>query len=124
MTPLGPRFRGDERRRGLQKGAQERVVMRGRAPSLLDLPDRPPEYEDVGRLCSWENLFPENALTRSRYERVLIRAIAGRPLRIGGQWYRPVGMRGWSAVVFAPESGPGGRTTVPIDLLIARLDRW
>ena len=99
-------------------------VMRGRAPSLLDLPDRPPEYEDVGRLCSWENLFPENALTRSRYERVLIRAIAGRPLRIGGQWYRPVGMRGWSAVVFAPESGPGGRTTVPIDLLIARLDRW
>ncbi|HEX7239030.1 MAG TPA: hypothetical protein VF263_02090, partial [Longimicrobiaceae bacterium] len=33
-------------------------VMRGRAPSLLDLDDRPPEYEDVGRLCTWDNLFP------------------------------------------------------------------
>jgi hypothetical protein len=38
-------------------------VMRGRAPSLLDLDDRPPEYEDVGRLCTWDNLFPEHELT-------------------------------------------------------------
>jgi hypothetical protein len=98
-------------------------VMRGRAPSLLDLPERPAEYDDVGRLCSWDNLFPESALSRSRYERVLIRAIAGRPLRIRGRWHVPVGMRGWSAVVFRAERG-GQTRTVPIDALIAHLEAW
>jgi hypothetical protein len=52
-------------------------VIRGRAPSLLDLPERPEEYDDVGRLCTWDELFPTNELSRSRYERVLIRAISG-----------------------------------------------
>jgi hypothetical protein len=98
-------------------------VMAGRAPSLLDLRDRPEEYEDVGRLCRWDNLFPDRALSRSRYEQVLIRAIAGRRLRMGGRWYRPVGMRGWSAVVFRPEGSPGTRT-LPIDELVGRLGDW
>jgi hypothetical protein len=57
-------------------------VMRGRAPSLLDLSDRPPEYEDVGRLCDWDDLFPPEELARSRYERVIIHAIAGHRLRV------------------------------------------
>jgi hypothetical protein len=64
-------------------------VMRGRAPSLLDLDDRPPEYEDVGRLCNWNDLFPPSELERSRYERILIHAIAGRRLRMAGAWYTP-----------------------------------
>ena len=34
------------------------AVMRGRAPSLLELLDRPAAYEDVGRLCRWDDLFP------------------------------------------------------------------
>jgi hypothetical protein len=29
------------------------AILRGRAPSLLELPDRPRAYEDVGRLCRW-----------------------------------------------------------------------
>lgn len=98
-------------------------VIRGRAPSLLDLPDRPDEYDDVGRLCTWDNLFPEERLSRSRYERVLIRAISGRKLMMAGAWYRPVGMRGWSAVVFRRE-GSRVPTTIPIDALIAHLDDW
>lgn len=98
-------------------------VMRGRAPSLLDLPDRPQEYEDVGRLCAWDNLFPEHKLSRSRYERVLIRAISGRRLRMAGSWYRPVGMRGWSAVVFKRE-GASVPTTIPVDSLIEHLENW
>src|SRR5688572_17161981 len=69
-------------------------VMRGRAPSLLDLEDRPPEYEDVGRLCTWENLFPEHELSRSRYEQVLIRAIGGQVLTMNGARYVPAKMRG------------------------------
>lgn len=98
-------------------------VMSGRAPSLLDLPDRPEEYDDVGRLCRWDNLFPEGALSRSRYERVLIRAISGTRLNMNGRWYRPVGMRGWSAVVFRQE-GTGARVTIPVDVLVSHLDRW
>ncbi len=98
-------------------------VIRGRAPSLLDLPDRPAEYEDVGRLCTWDNLFPERALSRSRYERVLIRAISGRPLRLDGQWLVPVGMRGWSTVIFRAERS-GQRRMIPIDALVMQLDRW
>jgi hypothetical protein len=29
------------------------AILRGRSPSLLELPDRPGAYEDVGRLCRW-----------------------------------------------------------------------
>ena len=98
-------------------------VIRGRSPSLLELDDRPEEYEDVGRLCAWDELFPPAQMNRSRYERVLIRAISGRRLRVDGRMLRPVGMRGWSAVVFE-EEGHGGRRTIAIDDLVDHLDRW
>ena len=29
------------------------AIVSGRAPSMLELPDRPAAYEDVGRLCAW-----------------------------------------------------------------------
>jgi hypothetical protein len=99
------------------------AVLRGRSPSLLELHDRPAEYEDVGRLCRWGNLFPERVLGRSRYERVLMRAISGRPLRLDDRWYTPVGMEGWSTVVFRRD-GDGSRRSVPIDLLLERLGEW
>ena len=99
-----------------------RRVLRGEAPSLLDLPDRPEAYEDVGRLCLWDNLFPERVLRRSRYERVLIRAIAGIPLRLGGQRLTPVGLHGWAEVVFRADDG--GRHAFTIDYLLDHLDRW
>ena len=98
-------------------------VMRGRAPSLLDLPDRPPEYEDVGRLCEWGDLFPAAELRRSRYERVLTHAIAGHRLRLNGAWLRPIGMRGWSEVVFRKE-GERSHRFYSIDFLLAHLDAW
>jgi hypothetical protein len=98
-------------------------VIRGRSPSLLELEDRPDEYEDVGRLCVWDELFPPAQLERSRYERVLIRAISGQTLRLGSRSLRPVGMRGWSAVVFR-DVADGRREVVPIDNLIRHLDRW
>lgn len=97
-------------------------VMRGHAPSLLDLRDRPPEYGDVGRLCTWENLFPERILSRSLYERVLIRAISGRHLSIRGRRFRPVGMSGWSHVIFRDDAGD--RRTFSIDFLIGHLRDW
>lgn len=98
-------------------------VMRGRAPSLLDLNDRPAAYEDVGRLCKWDELFPPAHLSRSRYERVLIRAISGDRLRLHGRWYRPIGMRGWSQVVFRPE-GENRKAYFSIDTLLNHLGDW
>ena len=98
-------------------------VMRGRAPSLLDLDDRPEEYEDVGRLCTWDNLFPESELSRSRYERVLIRAISGQRLTMQGQRFRPTGMRGWSQVIFRREDD-NSKHVFSIDYLIDHLRDW
>ncbi|HEV7990276.1 MAG TPA: hypothetical protein VGP25_00530 [Gemmatimonadaceae bacterium] len=99
------------------------AVMRGRAPSLLELADRPPAYEDVGRLCRWNDLFPITLLPRSRYERVLSHAIAGRRVRMEGGWHRPVGIRGWTHVVLRRESD-GARRIRSLDELLAHLDAW
>jgi hypothetical protein len=98
------------------------AVISGRSPSLLDLEDRPGEYEDVGKLCAWDELSPPAQLGRSRYERVVIRAIAGQPLRRNGQHLRPVGMSGWSAIVFRREDN--GREVIAIDDLIQHLEDW
>lgn len=98
-------------------------VIRGRAPSLLDLPDRPQEYEDVGRLCQWDDLFPPSQLSRSRYEQVLIHAISGQKLRMFGNWYTPTGMRGWSQVVFRRDGGKS-RHLFSIDYLLKHLRDW
>lgn len=99
------------------------AVMRGRAPSLLELDDRPDAYDDVGRLCTWDDLFPITLLSRSRYERVLGHAIAGRRVRIGGAWHKPVGVRGWTHVVFRREHD-GARRVHSLDDMLVHLDAW
>ena len=99
------------------------AVMRGRTPSLLELDDRPPAYDRVGRLCTWADLFPVRALPRSRYERVFIRAISGRKLRINRDWYTPTGMRGWSHVVFTRDRDQT-RHVFSLDTLLRHLDEW
>jgi hypothetical protein len=98
-----------------------KAVLSGTAPSLLELPDRPDSYSDVGHLCRWDPRIP-GTLGRSRYERVLIRAIAGRPLRMRGEVWTPVGMNGWTEVVFLRRGGV--RASVPVDDLIRHLERW
>jgi hypothetical protein len=54
---------------------------------------------------------------------VLIRAISGRRLRMNGQSWRPVAMKGWSRVVFAADRN-GHRRIMGIDELIRHLDDW
>ncbi|HSJ16230.1 MAG TPA: hypothetical protein VK939_17620 [Longimicrobiales bacterium] len=98
-------------------------VIAGRSPALLELPDRPAEYEDVGRLCTWEELFPPAQLSRSRYERVLIHAIAGHRLRLRGRWYLPVGMRGWSQVVCRRQDDDT-RHALSIDMIARYAESW
>jgi hypothetical protein len=99
------------------------AVMRGRAPSLLELPDRPASYEDVGRLCRWDDLFPLTLLPRSRYERVLGHAVSGRRVHMDGAWHRPIGVRGWTHVVFRRETD-GARRVMSLDQMLAHLDAW
>jgi hypothetical protein len=98
------------------------AVLSGRAPSLLDLPERPPGYDDVGRLCGWEPTFAPG-VARSRYERVLIRALSGTPLQIGPHVLTPLGTRGWTRVVFRREHD-GARQTMSLDALLPHLDAW
>ena len=100
------------------------AVMAGRAPSLLELDDRPPAYDSVGRLCTWEDLFPERELSRSRYERVLIRAIHGDRLHLDGDdWYTPTGMRGWTHVIFRRDRDRT-KHVFSLDYLLRHLDDW
>ena len=98
-------------------------VMAGRAPSLLELEDRPPEYDSVGRLCQWDDLFPERVLPRSRYERVLGHAIKGERLRMDREVYVPVGMQGWSHVVFRRDRDKS-RHVMSLDYLLDHLESW
>lgn len=98
-------------------------VLRGRVPSLLDLDERPKDYQDIGRLCRWDNLFSERVLPRSRYERVLIRAIRGEELHMNGRWYKPTGMKGWSRVVFKRRED-GTRHVFSLDYLLDHLPEW
>ena|SRR2546425_626202 len=98
------------------------AVLSGRAPSLLDLPERPPGYDDVGRLCGWDRTFGPS-VARSRYERVLIRALSGTPLRIGADVLTPLGTRGWTRVVFRREHD-GTHQTISLDALLPHLEAW
>jgi hypothetical protein len=97
-------------------------ILRRNSPSLLELQDRPEAYEHVAGLCTWDDTAPPARLGRSRYERVVMNAVAGQPLRMNGQRLRPVGMSGWSAIVFEREDS--GREVIAIDELIPQLDAW
>lgn len=96
------------------------AVMRGEAGSLLDLPQRPETYNDVGRACCWNNRYCDRKLSRSRYERVLMRAIARKPIVINGEDYVPTGMRGWSHVVMRRESDDE-RAVLSLDEMVEHL---
>ncbi|MEN8251102.1 MAG: hypothetical protein ABFS32_19365 [Bacteroidota bacterium] len=98
-------------------------ILSGKAPSLLDLDDRPKEYEDVGKLCAWNNLFPVKQISRSKYERVLISSILKRKLKIDGETYTPDGMKGWAEVVFVKRSNKS-RQALHIDVLKNYIDNW
>ena len=98
------------------------ILSRGGA-SLLTLADRPEAYEDVGRLSVWTEHSAGRHLKRSRYERALMSAVSGRPLRLEGALWTPIRVRGWSSVVFRRDSD-GAQIVVPVDSLVSRLDEW
>jgi hypothetical protein len=98
-----------------------RRILAGASKSWLDEPDRPLAYDDVGRVTTVPGeLF---GLGLDRYERVVLNTIAARPLCLGHDCWRPVGMRGWSRVVFRRESD-GASTVLPLDTLVEHLESW
>jgi len=100
-----------------------RAVLAGRELSLLDLPERPCEYQDVGRLCAWRPAYAKLTPERSRLEQVVVHALAGHKLQIDGAYYTPMGMQGWSRVVFRRDSD-GKRMTFAVDDLLDHLSSW
>ena len=100
-----------------------RSVLTGRSRSLLDLPERPGGYEDVGRLCTWQRFYPDTLVERSRFERIVMHALSGDRLHIDGLDYTPTGMQGWSRIVFRREAD-GKRVIFPLDDLLPHLQSW
>lgn len=96
-------------------------VLHGNTRSWLDQDDRPTAYDDVGRLT--RSPRPLRSLGLSRYEQVVLKTIRGEPLMLGRERFTPVGMRGWSRVVFRRERD-GARTVLPLDTLVEHLDDW
>ncbi len=94
-------------------------VLTGRARSLLDFPERPPRYEDAGRIIDW-NRRGHRILPRSRYEQVIHRVLTHRPIRIGPAIYHPERMIGWYEIAFR-HAQTGRRRIFTLDDLAARV---
>jgi hypothetical protein len=67
--------------------------------------------------------FPDRRLTRSAYERVFLKLVSGRRLRIGRETYTPVGMKGWYQAIFRRDSD-GRERLLTIDQLLQRMGSW
>ncbi len=96
------------------------AVFAGDARSLLDFPDRPKSYDDVGRQIDW-NRRRVRRWARSDYEKVIHHVIAREPIRIGGKRYTVQRMRGWYEIVFR-EAKTGTQRVLNLDELV-RLTR-
>jgi hypothetical protein len=66
--------------------------------------------------------FPDRRLTRSAYEQVFLKLVSGGRLRVGGELYTPVGMKGWYHAIFRNASGEERLLT--IDQLLRKMNDW
>ena len=94
-----------------------RAVFDERSRSLLDFSERPPRYEDVGRIIDW-NRRSARTLPHSAYERVIHRILERRPLRVGRETFQPERMQGWYEIVFR-NTRNGRRRVFNLDELVA-----
>jgi hypothetical protein len=67
--------------------------------------------------------FPDRRLTRSAYEQVFLKLVSGGRLRVGSDFYTPVGMKGWYHAIFRRESD-GTERLLSIDQILARMGDW
>lgn len=97
-------------------------LMQGHTPALLDLPERPAAYDDVGRACRWDAFFSERQVRRSQYEMVFIHALRGDVFVHEGRRYTPVQPKGWSVVAFRDAAGRPRLFT--LDFLVRHPQGW
>lgn len=67
--------------------------------------------------------FPDRRLSRSAYEQVFLKLVSGGRLRVEGEVYKPVGMKGWYHAVFRRESD-GTERLLTIDQLLRKMNDW
>jgi len=67
--------------------------------------------------------FNDRRLTRSAYEQVFLKLVSGGKLRVGGDVYRPIGMKGWYHAIFRRESD-GAERLLTIDQLLQKMGDW
>ena len=67
--------------------------------------------------------FPDRRLTRSAYEQVFLKLVSGGRLSLGGELYRPVGMKGWYHAIFRSERS-GEERLLTIDQLLQKMNDW
>jgi len=67
--------------------------------------------------------FPDRRLTRSAYEQVFLKLVSGGRLSLGGELFRPVGMKGWYHAIFRSESS-GEERLLTIDQLLQKMNDW
>jgi hypothetical protein len=98
-----------------------RRIVTGRSESWLDRAERPPAYDDVGRHDE-QGPKESNGVGSSRYERVVLNAIARRPLCLEGSTWIPEAVRGWSRIVLRRDDGV--TRVMPLDALVPYLSEW
>jgi hypothetical protein len=101
--------------------ALARRILTGRSESWLDQADRPHAYDDVGR-DQVEAEASSARLGSSRYERIVLNAIARRPLHLDGRVWIPEAVRGWSRIVLRRDDGV--MRVLSLDALVPYLADW
>jgi hypothetical protein len=96
-------------------------VLSGASRSWLDDAERPVTYDNVGRGPARHIAL--DRLGFSRYERVVLNAMAHKSLLLGADRWTPIGVLGWSRVVFRRDRD-GARAVLPLDTLVERLSEW
>lgn len=98
-------------------------IFSGREQALLNLDNRPKEYEDVGRFFNCTASNDQDELSRSIYEEVFKNAVMKRELIIEDETYVPIATRGWGKVVFLRKSD-SEEVVFDIDFLANQAGGW
>jgi hypothetical protein len=99
------------------------VYVERRGVSLMDAKPRGDRRRAADRRRrSFAIPFPDRRLTRSAYEQVFLKLVSGGKLRVGGDLYTPVGMKGWYHAIF--RNSTGEERLLTIDQLLRKMNDW
>jgi hypothetical protein len=131
--PATSRRGGNGRARSRRRGDTPGRLMPPRPTQYLDrrgtsllTPSKPPgerRRSRERRRNQYAVPFPDRRLTRSAYEQVFLKLVSGGRLSLGGELYRPVGMKGWYHAIFRSERS-GEERLLTIDQLLQKMNDW